>query len=142
MPTIQVELGLKQTIVLPQMVKIPVALMRQFDLPRWVSITQADQVVPKSLRDWMLTQRNYKSWFVEGEAVVVVAPSVEKDLDVSAADETALIEDGVEDNKDPALDKMTLPQLKTFAAENGIDLTGTSNKPAIRDAIDVALNAD
>lgn len=136
MPTIHVELGLKKTIVLPQVIKIPVALIRQLNLPRWVSITRTDQVVPKALRDWMLTQRTYKSWFAEGKEVVVDAQSADEAVEDLATDDNnadneapSVVETGTgESDDEPIIEEMTVPQLKAFAEEHNIDLKGnTSN---------------
>jgi hypothetical protein len=107
MSTINVELGLKPTIVLPQVIKIPVMLIRQLDLPRWVSITQANQVVPKPLRGWMLTHRDYKRWFAEGEEVVVSdVQSVIEIVDDTPSIEEVVSESESIDDLQPVVEKI------------------------------------
>lgn len=40
---------------------------------------------------------------------------------------------------EPGLDSLTIPQLRDFAGENGVDLKGLKRKPQIVTAIETAL---
>lgn len=40
---------------------------------------------------------------------------------------------------EPGLDSLTIPQLRDFATENGVDFTGLKRKPQIIAAIEAAL---
>ena len=164
MPIADVKLGLKPTIVLPQTIKISVALMQQLHLPRWVAITQADQVVPHPLRAWMINHRDYQKWFLSGEVLVVDAVSVDAEVEVSTTEnpiETPRVADvAVEDTPEPGddvppwledfsdaddpppIEDMTIPELKAFAKENAINLSGKTVRKDIQDAIYDALADD
>jgi len=182
---VEVQLGLLESQPpLPKVIKIPVVIMKETGLSRNVTLKTRDQVVPKVLRDWMLTHRDYKRWFAEGEEVVVVVdaqgvavvddkPPTEDDLDLvvddkspeddpdpvveettppptppqssgegSEIDVVAPWDEDFSDDTSPAIDLMTIKELKAFAKEQAIDIGGLTLIAEIRDAIYDALNAD
>jgi hypothetical protein len=78
---------------------------------------------------------------------VLIDPGTAATVDLDA-DEVAEIEgagwwkiEPVDDGDDVNLDDMTVEELRTFAADNGIDLGGAKLKAEILSAIEAALTA-
>lgn len=168
-----VQLGLNKPIpALPKTIKVPVRIMDETGLPRRYAIKDRDQEVPSQLREWMLTQPQYRGWFKEGEPIVVVAqdvvpvepddapttderkdetPPPPKEADASETDETPPEDDPAGDETPPEddpeadekpIDAMNVEELREFARNNDINLKGASRKDDILEEIRRAVDTD
>jgi hypothetical protein len=108
-------LNINQEVVLPKVVILPLGLSNRTHTPRQLVIQGRDQVVPAVVKQWMLRDRRYSSWFAEAEVTEAAAAAAAAEPS-PATEPTRWSED------------MTVVELRDYADAGGIDLSGATLK--------------
>jgi len=125
MSNVMVPLGLKKTTAIPQDIVLPGAFRSKLGIPRRLFIQDRNQQVPEAVRDWMIADPRYNSWFVDA------TPSTP----VPEPEEVVPDEKKPEDEDTLWSESDLLPALKSYARRYKIDFDSSVNKSELIERI-------